>query len=81
MTGRRGAQYKDLQNKVAQTDFEDWSSSDCELCCARLLAFMVGLWLLHRWMDVGVLHGQGWMFVWREYLMIEELHECIEGIV
>ena len=52
---------------MAQADFEDWSNSVFERCCYRLLAFMVGLWLL---VMVELLYDQGQAFVWREYLMI-----------
>jgi hypothetical protein len=73
MTGRRGAQDEDLRNKVARVDFEDWSNAEFgALLRAAACVLWSVLWLLHRWMDVEVLHDQGWVFGWREHLMIEE---------
>lgn len=65
---------------MALSDFEDWSNLNFELCCDRLLAFMVscGFWVI-----VELLHDQGQAFVWREDFVGEELTSAskFEGIV
>jgi hypothetical protein len=48
MTGRRGAQDEDLRNKVAQTDFEDWSNAGFRaLLCAAACVYgrFCGCWM------------------------------------